>query len=234
MFCLRQKVGSDKLGIGGIVGYHAYLRRACGHVDTHIVDADLLLGSHHILVAWAEYLVDLGDALCAIGHRADSLNTAGLEDLAHTGYPRCHQDGGIHLAFATRGRAKHNLLTTGYLGGCGQHQDSREEWGSATWDIESHLFDRYALLPAGHTGSCLHLLGVETLRLVEGLDIVVGQLDGFLQILAHQFPGLVDLVLCDFERWQVHMVELQLIAFHSLVASLTDVCQYGGYGLIQL
>ena len=62
------------------------------------MEAHLLLGCHHILVAGTEDLVDLGYRLRAIGHGTDGLNTTSLEDLADTCNAGCHQNGWIHLA----------------------------------------------------------------------------------------------------------------------------------------
>ena len=163
VFSLRQQVGSHELGTGRLVGQHTYLRRTGRHVDGHLVQAHMLLGSHHILIARTEYLVHLGHALRTIGHGTNSLHTAYLEYLAHSGNACSHQYRRVHLALAVGRGAEHNLLASGNLGRSGQHQHGREEWGRAAGDIESDALDGYALLPAGDTFLCLHLLTDKTL-----------------------------------------------------------------------
>ena len=60
MFCLRQKVGCHKGCIGLFVGQHADLAGTCRHIDGYLVEANLLLGCHYVLVARTENLKDLG------------------------------------------------------------------------------------------------------------------------------------------------------------------------------
>ena len=186
VFCLRQQVGSDELYVGLLVGNHTHFRRSCRHVDSHIVQAHLLFGGHHVLVAGSEDLIHLGHGFCAVGHRADGLNTAGLEDLAHAGDTGSHEDGGIHLSATVRRRTEYNLTTTGNLRRRGEHQYGREEWGSTAGDVEAYFLDGDAFLPAGDARLCLHLPGLELLGLMEYLDVIVGQLDGSLQFSTDQ------------------------------------------------
>ena len=127
------------------------------------MEAHLLLGGHHILVARAEYLVDLGNRLCAESHRADGLNAASLENLADASHAGCHQDSGVDVTLTVGWGAEHNLAASGNLGRGGQHQHGREEGGRTTGDIESDALDGYALLPAGDTFLGLHLLTDKTL-----------------------------------------------------------------------
>ena len=160
---LRQQVGSHKLSIGCLVSQHADLRGSCWHVDGNLVETDLLLGSHHILIARTEDLVDLGHALRTIGHSANGLHAASLENLAHASNASCHQNGGIDLALLVGRCTQHDFLTSGNLGWSGQHQDGREEWGSTARNIESYALDGHALLPADHTLLRLHFLSDEAL-----------------------------------------------------------------------
>ena len=127
------------------------------------MNAHLLLGCHYILVARSEYLIDFWNAFRAVCHSTDGLNPSGFEYLAHTSYLSRHQDGRVHLAFAIRRGTEHNFLASGNLGWCCQHQYGGKEWGSTTWDIESDLFDRYTLLPAGDTRLRLNFFGAKTL-----------------------------------------------------------------------
>ena len=145
------------------------------------MEADLLLGSHHILVARSEDLIDLGNRLCAVSHRTNSLYATSLENLADSSDASRNEDGWINLTIASRRRAEYDLLATSYLGWGSQHENGREKRGRTTRDIETYLLDGYALLPTYHTGLCLHFLAAELLGLVESLDIVVSQLDGSLQ-----------------------------------------------------
>ena len=163
VFSLRQQVGRYKLSVGRIVSQYAHLRRTSRHIDGHLVKTDLLLGSHHILIARTEYLEDLGHTLRTVSHSANGLNATRLEYLAYSGNACSHQNGRIHLAFLVRRRTQHDLLATSYLGRCCQHQHRRKEWGSASRNVETHLFDGYALLPANHTLLGLYLLTHETL-----------------------------------------------------------------------
>ena len=196
------------------------------------MQADLLLGGHHVLVAGTENLVDLGDALCAVGHRSDSLNTANLENLADAGHAGCHQNGGVHLAVAAWRCAEHNLATAGDTGGSSQHQNGREEWGGAAGNVETYLLDGNGFLPAGDAGLRLHLLTGEALRLMEYLNIMVRQTDSLFQLVADQLFGFVHLFLAHGKLAQVHMVKLQLIALDGLVATLANIVQYGADGLV--
>ena len=163
VLCLRQQVGSHKLSIGCLVSQHADLRGSCRHVDSHFIEADLLLGCHHILVARTENLIDLGHRLRTVSHSTDGLHTASLENLAHASNAGSHQNGGIDLSLFIRRCTQYDFLTSGYLGRCGQHQDGREEWGSAAGNVESDALDGHTFLPADHTFLCLHLLSDEAL-----------------------------------------------------------------------
>ena len=209
------------------------------------MDAHLLFSGHHVLVAWTENLIDLGDRSGAISHCADGLNATSLEDLADTCNAGSHEDGGIHLTVATWRRAEHNLLTasdlsgsdlltTSNLCGCGQHEDGREEWGSTTWDIETYLLDGDALLPTGNARLRLYLLPTKLLGFVEGLDVMLGHHDGCFQLCADQLFGFVHLGLANGEVRQIYMVELKFVAFHGIIATTFYIGQDGGDSLIEL
>ena len=127
MLGLTQKVGSNKLGIAVSIGNNAYLRRSGRHINSHIVQAHLLLGSHDILISGAENLVNIWNRLRAIGHCADSLNTTGFEYLAHSSNLGGYEDGWIYLSVASGRRAENYLAASCYLSRCGKHQDCREQ-----------------------------------------------------------------------------------------------------------
>ena len=127
------------------------------------MQANLLFGSHDILVAWSENLIYLRYRLCAVGHCSDGLHATSLENLVHTCNTGCHENSGVHLTFAVGRRTQYDILAACNLCWSGQHQNSREEWGCASWDIETNLLDSDTFLPAGHASTGLHLLSSETL-----------------------------------------------------------------------
>ena len=198
------------------------------------MQANLLLGGHHILVARTEYLVHLGHTLGTVGHSADGLYATSLEYLAYTSDAGSYQYGRINLAIAARRCAEHYLLATSYLGWCGQHEHGREEWGSAARNVETYFFYRYTLLPANHAGLSLDLLALELLRLVESTDVVVSHLDGCFQLSTNQSLGLVHLGFGNSQLGQVYVVELQLVALHGIVAALLNVGQNRCHGVVEL
>ena len=231
---LRQKVGSHKLGIGGVVSQHTNLAGTCWHIDSYLVEAYLLLGSHHILVARTENLEDLRYALRTIGHSTNSLYTTSLENLADTSYACCHEDGRVHLTFAVGRRAEHNLLTTGNLGGGGKHQHRRKEWGSAARDIETHTFYGDTFLPTADTRLCLHFQTFKLLGSMKLMDVLMSQFDGGFQFTTHQLFGFLHLLLADSQRLQSSFVKLQLILFDSLVTAQAHIAQHLSNSLVQL
>ena len=233
MLCLRQQVGSHKLGVGTIVGQYADFRRTGRHVDGYVLQRNVLLGSHHVLVARTEYLVYLWYALRAVGHGSDGLYASGLENPIHSGDACRHKDGGVHLALLVRRGAEHNLLASGNLGWCGQHEHGREEWGSAARYVQSYALNGYAFLPAGHSLLRLHLLSHEALRNVEHLNVVVSQYDGVAQFVAYQLLRLVHFRLADGKCLQLGLVELSFIFAHGLVATLADVAEHRRHRLVQ-
>ena len=234
MLGLRQQVGCYKLDVGMLIGDDTYLGRTCGHVDSYVVQANLLLGGHDILVAGTEDFIYLGYALGTIGHSADGLYATCLEYLAYTCNAGCHQNGGVYLTIATWRGAEHTLLASCNLSWCGQHEYGREEWGGAARNVETNLLDGYTLLPANHAGLRLDLLALELLRLVEGFDIVVSHLDGCFQIGTYQRFGFVHLLFGYSQCGQINMVELKLVALYGIIAALLYVGQYRCYGVVEL
>ena len=69
---------------------------------------------------------------------------------------------------------------------------------------------------------------------MEGLDVGMSQTDRRFQVFADNCLCLVDLCLRHFERRQVDMVKLQLIALDGFVTALTHIGKNGGHRLIQL
>ena len=122
VFGLAQQVGCHKHGIGRVVGQHLHFRGTCRHVDGYIAQAHQLLGSRDILIARAENLIHLGNALRPVCHGCDGLYPSGLEDTAHAGLFGGKQHGGVYTSVASRRRTKHHLTTAGDAGGHRQHQ----------------------------------------------------------------------------------------------------------------
>ena len=197
MLGLRQEVGSDERCIGIGIGNDAHLRRSGGHIYCNIVETHLLLGCHHVLVARSEYLIHLGYRFSAVGHGSDGLHSACLEDMAHSRNAGSNENGRIHLTLAVGRSTEHNLAATGYLGRSGEHEHGAEQRCCAARDIKSHLVDGNTLLPTGDSGTGAHLMTYESLRLMEGADIVVGQLYGGFQVVVNKALGLVHLCLTD-------------------------------------
>ena len=54
---------------------------------------------------------------------------------------------------------------------------------------------------------------------MEGLDVMMGNHDGGFELRAYQFFCLVHLCLANGEIRQVHMVELQFITLHGIIAT---------------
>ena len=85
--------------------------------------------------------------------------------------------------------------------------------------METHFFDGDALLPAGNARLRLYLLATKLLGFVEGLDVMMGYHDGCFQFCADQLFCLVHLSLANGEIRQIHMVELQFVALHGIIAT---------------
>ena len=83
------------------------------------------------------------------------------------------------------------------------------------------------------TGGCNgNLQGIA--RLVEGMDIVMSQHNGSLEFCVYQLFGLIHLCLANSEFRQIHMVELQLIALHGIIATTLHISQDRSHRLVQL
>ena len=66
------------------------------------------------------------------------------------------------------------------------------------------------------------------------MDIVMSQLDGCLQFGTHQSLCLFHLFFADGQCRQVNVIELQFIAFDSVVAPLLDIGEHRGHRIIEL
>ena len=186
---LREEVGRDEFRIGREVGDNLDLRRTGGHVYRHVAEAHPLLGGGYILVARPEYLIDLGDALCSVGHGRNRLTSAYLADEMHASHLRGEEDGGMHFPVLSRRRTKDYLATPGNLRRNGKHQNRREERSRPARDVQTDFLDRHRLLPADHARGGLDLLPRETLGGVEGTDILGGAADSLFQRIRHEAIG---------------------------------------------
>ena len=234
VLCLTEEVGCHEAGVACLVGQHFHFAGTCGHVDGHIVEADLLLGAHHELIARAEYLIDLGDALCSVGHSADGLHAAYLVDAADASDTRGNEDGRVDATVARRRCAEHDVAAACYLGGCGKHEDGAEERGCSAGDVEADALDGDRLLPAFHAIRHLYVPALEALCLVEAVDVAVSQTDGFLQFVPDGCLCGKHLGFGHSEVGKGNLVEAFLIVADSGIASLPDILQDSRNGGIQL
>ena len=186
MLGLRQKVGSDKGRTTGLVGNDTHFAGTGRHVDGHVVKADLLLGSHHILIARSEYLVNLRHGFRSVGHCAYSLNSANLKDGTHAGNMGSGQNSGIHLSLAVRRGAKHNLTASCNLGRRCQHENGGKERSRATGHIKSYFLDGNAALTTFHPRTGFDFDAGELLSLVESGNVAMGKAQSILQLIADQ------------------------------------------------
>ena len=222
---LREEVGSHEAGIAPGIGQHSHLAGTCGHVDGHVVERHVLLGTHHVLVARTENLIDLGDGLRTVGHGTDGLYATYLIYSIDTSHTRSHEDGRIHAPVLAGRGAEHDVAATGYLGRNGQHEHGAEQRCRAAGDVESHLLYGDALLPAGHTRLHLYPLAREPLCGMKGVNVAVGMEYGLLERLVHLVLCGLHLGLADLQLMQRHVVEACLIFTHGLITTLLDVVE---------
>ena len=225
MFGLRKKVGCYESRISGFVGNDFHFRRTCRHVDGYIVQRHLLLGSHDVLIARAEYLVHLGDTLRAVCHGTDGLHATCLENLAHSCHLSRIENGRMNLSFLVGRGTKHDFLATGNLGRNSQHQHGRKQGCRTSGDIQTYLLDTYRLLPACHAFHGFHLLSLELLFLMESIDVPLSQEDSHLQFDGHLCFCLLQFFRSYGQGFQLHMVELFFVFDNGLIAIRFDIFQ---------
>ena len=233
MLGLRKQVGRHEYRIGTGVSQYLHLRRSGGHVNGYIMKRHLLLGRHDVLIAGAEYLIHFGHAFRTVGHGANGLHTARLENTVHSSHTGCAKDGRMHLAVAPRRRAKHDFTASGNLGRCGQHQHRGEKRCRPSGYVKPHPFYGNGFLPTGHPGTDFHLRRFKALGSVELPYIVVRQAQGILQFRRHQTFGLVHFFFRDGQTLQFHMVELLFVGHDGAVAARLHVVQHPAYGFTQ-
>ena len=191
MLCLRQEIGSDKVRISGLIGHDLHLRRARRHINRHLFQADPLLSCRHILIAWAEDLIDFRNGLRAISHRRNRLDTTCFEYFIYA----CHlcriQHSRMHLSCCLiRRGTEHDLPTASDTRRHRQHQYGGKQRSRSSWDIEAHLLNRHRLLPATNTRCRLHLHTLKTLCRMETLNVGFRTLNRSFQFLRNGLIGL--------------------------------------------
>ena len=140
----------------------------------------------------------------------------------------------MEFTFSVGWRAKHDVLATGYLCRRSQHEHRREEWGGATWNVESDFLDGHAFLPAAYTRCCLNLYAFKPLRLMELGNVAMSQNEGLFQFCTYQLLGFLHFFFADKKLVENHMVELLLIASDSIVTIAADIVQNGQNGFCEL
>ena len=208
VFGLREQVGRSEGGWGLGIGDDHHLGGAGGHVDGDGPGGKQLLGGGDVLVARAEDLVHLGDALRAVCHRGDGLGAAQLEDALHPAIGGCVEHFRVDLAIPAGGGAEHHFAAAGDPGGDGEHQHGGEQGRGAAGNVEADLPDRDGTLPAAHAGGGLHADLPRALGFVEGADVALGVGDGLPDLAADarlRFPDLVPAHLDGFERAAVNL-----------------------------
>ena len=173
MLGLGQQIGSDPVGMAGLVGEDQHLGGPGDHVDADLAE-DEPLGGRHIGVAGPDDLGDRRDGRGAVGERRHRLGAADAVDLVDAGKLRRRQHQRRQLAAGRRhhhDQARH----AGHLGGHRVHQHRRRIGGGAARDIEADRLDRgpaRAELDPERVGEAL-VLG--QLAAVIGLDAVAGE-----------------------------------------------------------
>ena len=234
MFSLRQQVGSSKHRVGCFVGNKTNFRRTGWHVYSHIVQGNLLLGSHDKLVARTENLINLRHALRTVSHGSDSLNATRLKNLAYARNLCRHEDSRVHLALFIRRSTQYYFFTSRNLGRSSQHQNGAKERSSTSRDIQSHLLYSHTLLPAGYTRASFNLYTFKLLAMMECGNVMMGEVQSVFQFLRNHFLCLFDFSFSHSQRIEMGMIKLLLVTLHGFVAMVFHIVEYTLYGRIQL
>ena len=102
VFSLRKQIGSHKSRIGSFIGNNFYFRRSGRHIDCYIVQRNLLLGSHDILIARSENLIYLRYTFRSVSHGTNGLYTTCLKNLAYTRNLSRIENSRMNFAFLVR------------------------------------------------------------------------------------------------------------------------------------
>ena len=122
MFRLREQIGGDENRVAGRVGDHEDLGGSGDHIDRDHAE-NLLFGFCDEGVAGADDLVDLRDALGAVGERGDRLRASDLENAVDARDVGGGEDRGIDLSVLAGRRHHHDGFAAGDLGGDRVHQN---------------------------------------------------------------------------------------------------------------
>ncbi|MNO96115.1 hypothetical protein D3C76_877770 [compost metagenome] len=143
MLGLREQVGRDVGGLGGIVGEHDDFARSGDAVDIDSA-VDLAFGQGHVDVPWPADLIDRRDGRRAEGQCGDRLRAAHAVDLVHAGFSGGHENVRIDaLRAAGRRRSDHHdLRHSGDLSRNHVHQHRGRVCRLAAGNIDAHTLQR--------------------------------------------------------------------------------------------
>ena len=233
---LGQEIRGNESGVGILVGDDENFGGAGGHVDADGgvgVVADEHLGGGDELVTGAENLVDLGDALGAVGHSSHGLSTAGKHDGLGANLVSDVYNLGSDGAVSAGRRGEHNLLAAGYHGGNTEHEGGAREDGGTTGDVAANSLNGARETAADNTRHGLDLkrllLLLGSVELADVLEGHVNSRDGFLREL-HELLG--EGRLQDGASKRSGLLELVSVGQNSLVTVLADVLDDGDNDLV--
>ncbi len=172
MLGLREEIGSDEIGAGGVVRHHRDFARPGELIDRHRAD-DLALGLDDPGIAGAENLLHARDAVRAVGERGDGLGSADLIDLRRaSGAERVGQ----HFVYRGR-RGYDDLAHPGQLGQRHGHDRGGDERCGAAGNVDADPLDGIVLL--AHGGAFAVLAGpvARLAQFGEALHVADGVLD---------------------------------------------------------
>ena len=142
---LRQQIGGDELGRGGIVRKDRDLAGAGHHVEVHVAVHHPLRGSH-VRPAGADDLLHLADRLRAVGHRANGLDAADLVDFVRAREVERIEKVRIHLPVPVRRSARHDFEDARDARQRHGHERGRGQRRSTARDVDADARQRNKLL----------------------------------------------------------------------------------------
>ena len=146
MFRLREKVGGDVGGLGGIVGEHQDFAGAGQEINRDMAEEEAL-GRDDVGVARTEDFLDWLDRRGAERHGGDGLGTAHAIDLCGSGLLDREQERGIDAAVLAARSADDDLGTASDLGQRDGHERGGDERSRAAGDVDAYALKRIELLP---------------------------------------------------------------------------------------
>ena len=234
MLCLTEEVGCNEADVACLVGQDFHFTWTCRHINGNIMQTYLLLGTHHKLVARAEYLIDLRHTLRAISHRSYRLHATNLVDATDSSHSGSHKDCGIDASILCRRGAENDVSAACYLCRCGKHKDCAEQGSCAAWNIEAYLLYCHRLLPALHSLVHLDMLALEPLCCMKAFDVLMSKTDGLLEFFADKLLCFCHLAFADSKVIKADLVETLLIFPDRSIAALSNILQDSRDRRIQL